>query len=56
MHCPVGEIDHHTRAPSRQNLPQLRHEGEMLSGKGAYRLRAAGAERKVVLIATLVAM
>lgn len=39
-------------ALSRQNLPQLRHEGEMLSGKGAYRLRAAGAERKVVLIAT----
>lgn len=39
-------------ALSRQNLPQLRHEGEMLSGKGAYRLRAAPAERKVVLIAT----
>ena len=39
-------------ALSRQNLPQLRHEGEMLSGKGAYRLRAATAERKVVLIAT----
>lgn len=39
-------------ALSRQNLPQLRHEGEMLSGKGAYRLRDAKAERKVVLIAT----
>ena len=39
-------------ALSRQNLPQLRHEGEMLSGKGAYRLRAAQADRKVVLIAT----
>ncbi|RXZ66281.1 transketolase [Pelagerythrobacter rhizovicinus] len=39
-------------ALSRQNLPQLRHEGEMLSAKGAYRLRAAEAERKVVLIAT----
>lgn len=39
-------------ALSRQNLPQLRHEGEMLSGKGAYRLRTASAERKVVLIAT----
>ncbi|MBM0168885.1 transketolase [Altererythrobacter sp. C41] len=39
-------------ALSRQNLPQLRHEGEMLSAKGAYRLRAAQADRKVVLIAT----
>ncbi|WP_374405782.1 transketolase [Pelagerythrobacter sp.] len=43
-------------ALSRQNLPQLRHaddpEGEMLSGKGAYRLRAATGTRKVVLIAT----
>lgn len=39
-------------ALSRQGLPQLRHEGEMLSGKGAYRLRAAEAGRKVVLIAT----
>ena len=39
-------------ALSRQNLPQLRSEGEMLSAKGAYRLRAAKAERKVVLIAT----
>ena len=43
-------------ALSRQNLPQLRHAenpaGEMLSGKGAYRLRNAKAARKVVLIAT----
>jgi transketolase len=39
-------------ALSRQNLPQLRHDGEMLSAKGAYRLRAASAARKVVLIAT----
>ncbi len=39
-------------ALTRQNLPQLRSEGEMLSAKGAYRLRAAGAARKVVLVAT----
>ncbi|AKM07128.1 transketolase [Pelagerythrobacter marensis] len=39
-------------ALSRQNLPQLRHDGDMLSAKGAYRLRAASGERKVVLIAT----
>ncbi|WP_338445993.1 transketolase [Pelagerythrobacter marensis] len=43
-------------ALSRQNLPQLRHGessgGEMPSARGAYRLRAAGGERKVVLIAT----
>ena len=39
-------------ALSRQNLPQLRHEGEMLSAKGGYRLAAAEADRKVVLIAT----
>lgn len=40
-------------ALSRQNLPQLRTERtENLSAKGAYRLRAASAERKVVLIAT----
>jgi transketolase len=37
---------------SRQNLKQQRSDGEMLSGKGAYRLKAAGATRKVVLIAT----
>lgn len=39
-------------ALTRQNLPQLRSEGEMLSAKGAYRLRAAGGDRKVVLVAT----
>jgi transketolase len=39
-------------ALTRQNLPQLRHEGEMLSARGAYTLRHARAERKVVLIAT----
>ncbi|WP_176596044.1 MULTISPECIES: transketolase [Sphingobium] len=41
-------------ALTRQNLPQLRTEkaGENLSAKGAYRLKAATAERKVVLIAT----
>ncbi len=39
-------------ALSRQNLPQLRSEGGMLSAKGGYRLRAAQAERKVVLVAT----
>jgi transketolase len=39
-------------ALSRQNLPQLRAEGGNLSAKGAYRLRSAKAERKVVLIAT----
>ncbi|MXO73952.1 transketolase [Altererythrobacter aerius] len=39
-------------ALSRQNLPQLRTQGGMLSSKGAYRLRSARAPRKVVLIAT----
>jgi transketolase len=39
-------------ALSRQNLPQLRSDGGNLSAKGAYRLRAAKAERKVILIAT----
>ena len=39
-------------ALSRQNLPQLRAEGGMLSAKGGYRLRAAQAARKVVLVAT----
>ncbi|PCD04115.1 transketolase [Sphingomonas spermidinifaciens] len=39
-------------ALSRQNLPQLRAEAGMLSGRGAYRLRAAEAERRVILIAT----
>src|SRR3954468_22168900 len=41
-------------ALSRQNLPQLRLErsAENLCARGAYTLRAATAERKVVLIAT----
>jgi transketolase len=39
-------------ALSRQNLPQLRSSGDMLSGKGAYRLKAAEAPRKVVIVAT----
>jgi transketolase len=39
-------------ALTRQNLPQLRHDGEMLSARGAYRLRAASAGRQVVLVAT----
>jgi transketolase len=41
-------------ALSRQNLPQLRLErsAELLSARGAYRLRAATAPRRVVLIAT----
>jgi transketolase len=40
-------------ALTRQNLPQLRlGRGENLSARGAYRLRAAAAARRVVLIAT----
>ena len=41
-------------ALTRQNLAQLRTEkaGENLSAKGAYRLKAATGERKVVLVAT----
>ena len=39
-------------ALTRQNLPQLRSTGEMLSAKGGYRLRGATAARKVVLVAT----
>jgi transketolase len=39
-------------ALTRQNLPQLRSSGEMLSAKGAYRLTAATAARQVVLLAT----
>jgi len=40
-------------ALTRQNLPQLRLERSgNLSAKGAYRLRGASAERRVVLIAT----
>ena len=39
-------------ALSRQNLPQLRTAGGMLSAKGAYRIKAAQAPRQVVLVAT----
>lgn len=39
-------------ALSRQNLPPVRTEANMLSARGAYRLRAATADRKVVLLAT----
>lgn len=41
-------------ALSRQGLPQLRlaEEAENLSAKGGYRVKSAGAERKVVLMAT----
>ncbi len=38
---------------TRQNVPQLREgQGPNLTGRGAYRLRAASAVRRVVLIAT----
>ena len=39
-------------ALTRQNLPPLRTEAKMKSARGAYRLKAAGAERQVVLVAT----
>lgn len=40
-------------ALSRQNLPQLRTEaGENRSARGAYRLKSAEADRRVILIAT----
>ena len=39
-------------ALTRQNLPQVRNSGEMLSAKGAYRLKGAEAARKVVLVAS----
>ncbi len=40
-------------ALSRQNVPQLRDDAsENLSAKGAYRLRAAAAPRRIVLVAT----
>ena len=40
-------------ALTRQNLPQLRLEAaENLSARGGYRLKAAGAARKVVILAT----
>jgi len=39
-------------ALTRQNLPQLRKSGDMLSARGAYTLEGATSERKVILIAT----
>ncbi|MFN3288032.1 MAG: transketolase-like TK C-terminal-containing protein, partial [Sphingomonadaceae bacterium] len=39
-------------ALTRQNLPPVRREGGMLSARGAYRLRAAAAPRRVILLAT----
>jgi transketolase len=41
-------------ALTRQNLPLVRTKasGENLSAKGAYRLKAAGAPRKVIIVAT----
>jgi transketolase len=39
-------------ALTRQNIPQLRSDGDMLSAKGAYRLRSAMSARKVVIVAT----
>jgi transketolase len=39
-------------ALSRQNLPQLRTDAGMKAGRGAYRLYAAEATRRVILIAT----
>jgi transketolase len=39
-------------ALARQNLPPVRFDSEMKSAKGAYRLKAAAAARKVVLAAT----
>lgn len=39
-------------ALSRQNLPQLRDSGGMLSARGGYRLMEAAAPRKVALVAT----
>jgi transketolase len=39
-------------ALSRQNLPTIRSDADIKSAKGAYCLKAANAERKVVVIAT----
>ncbi len=39
-------------ALTRQNLPQLRMTGGMLSARGAYRLYPATSDRKVVIVAT----
>jgi transketolase len=39
-------------ALTRQNLPPVRFDSEMKTAKGAYRLKAAAGDRKVVLVAT----
>ncbi len=39
-------------ALTRQNLPALRTDADMLTAKGGYRLRSAVAQRQVVLVAT----
>jgi transketolase len=39
-------------ALTRQNLPPLRTDAEMKTARGGYRLKAAQAERQVVLVAT----
>jgi transketolase len=39
-------------ALTRQNLPPLRSDAGMKTARGAYRLKAAGAARRVVLVAT----
>lgn len=39
-------------ALSRQNLPPVRHDTDMKSAKGAYRLKAADAGRRAVILAT----
>ena len=39
-------------ALTRQNLPALRTDADMLTARGGYRLRAAAALRQVVLVAT----
>jgi len=39
-------------ALTRQNLPQLRDSGELLSARGAYLLKGAQAPRKVAIVAT----
>jgi transketolase len=50
----LGQPDRPTvLALTRQNLPQLRlEEGENLSAKGGYRIKAAGVARKVVILAS----
>lgn len=39
-------------ALTRQNLPQLRNDGELLSARGAYLLKGATAARQAVIVAT----